>query len=97
MVNVSPIGRSCSKEERNAFEEFDKKAKVREKMVEALKAVFSPTAIVKNAQGRARKLEGLEEGLAVVYGSVDGLIDVPMNGAVYQADVLGGQKTGLFF
>ena len=36
MMNISPIGRNCSKEERNAFEEFDKDAKVREKFVEAL-------------------------------------------------------------
>ena len=35
-MNISPIGRNCSKEERNAFEEFDKDAKVREKFVEAL-------------------------------------------------------------
>ena len=36
MMNISPIGRNCSKEERNAFEEFDKDAKVREKFVEVL-------------------------------------------------------------
>ena len=36
MMNISPIGRNCSKEERNAFEEFDKDAKVREKFVKAL-------------------------------------------------------------
>ncbi|NNF23919.1 MAG: methyltransferase domain-containing protein, partial [Rhodobacteraceae bacterium] len=29
--------------------------------------------------------------------SVDGPVDVPMNGAIYKADLLGGQKTGLFF
>lgn len=23
MINISPIGRNCSKEERNAYEEFD--------------------------------------------------------------------------
>jgi phosphomannomutase len=29
MMNISPIGRNCSKEERDAFEEYDKTAKVR--------------------------------------------------------------------
>jgi phosphomannomutase len=37
MINVSPIGRNCSNEERNEFEEFDKVAGVRKAFVEALK------------------------------------------------------------
>ena len=36
MMNISPIGRNCSKDERNAFEEFDKTAKVRPAFVAAL-------------------------------------------------------------
>ena len=36
MMNISPIGRNCSKEERNAFEEFDKEAGVRKAFVAAL-------------------------------------------------------------
>jgi len=34
MINVSPVGRDCSQEERIEFFEFDKKHKVREKMIE---------------------------------------------------------------
>ncbi|MEM0976947.1 MAG: class I SAM-dependent rRNA methyltransferase [Pseudomonadota bacterium] len=63
----------------------------------ALIDTFAPVAIVKNAQGRARKLEGLDEGLSVTYGEVSGPLEVPMNGAIYKADVVAGQKTGLFF
>ena len=33
MLNVSPIGRACSREERNNFEEWDKQTKCRENMV----------------------------------------------------------------
>ncbi|MBL9056408.1 MAG: class I SAM-dependent methyltransferase, partial [Rhodobacteraceae bacterium] len=33
----------------------------------------------------------------LMQGAVDGPVPVPMNGATYLADVLGGQKTGLFF
>ncbi|GBG31489.1 Phosphomannomutase [Hondaea fermentalgiana] len=40
MLNISPIGRQCSREERNAFEAYDKEAKVREKMVAALDKEF---------------------------------------------------------
>ena len=66
-------------------------------LVAALNQVFQPVAIVKNALGRARKLEGLEEGLELLHGVINGPIDVPMNGAIYKANVLEGQKTGLFF
>jgi phosphomannomutase len=41
MINVSPIGRNASVEERNEFEEFDKKAGVRAAMVKALQERFS--------------------------------------------------------
>lgn len=40
MLNVSPIGRACSRQERNEFEEFDAKAGVRKAMVKALEAEF---------------------------------------------------------
>jgi len=40
MINVSPIGRACSQTERDAFEQHDKTANVRPKMVEHLKEKF---------------------------------------------------------
>ena len=40
MLNVSPIGRNCSREERDAFEIFDKTAGVRKAFVEKLRAEF---------------------------------------------------------
>jgi len=40
MFNVSPVGRNCSRGERDAFEEFDREHKVREKMIEAMKVEF---------------------------------------------------------
>lgn len=63
----------------------------------ALAEVTGVTAIVKNGAGRARGLEGLPEETVVMRGAVDGPVPVPMNGATYMADILGGQKTGLFF
>ncbi|KAF7684705.1 Phosphomannomutase [Astathelohania contejeani] len=40
MINISPIGRNCSKEERKDFKEYDSKYKIREKMVERLRENF---------------------------------------------------------
>ena len=37
MINISPVGRSCSQEEREQFDEFDKLHCIRKKMVEFLK------------------------------------------------------------
>ncbi|RVE76781.1 hypothetical protein OJAV_G00012000 [Oryzias javanicus] len=40
MLNVSPIGRSCTQEERIEFYQLDQKEKIREKFVSALKEEF---------------------------------------------------------
>lgn len=40
MVNISPIGRSCTKEERKEFKELDTKIKTREKIVKILQKKF---------------------------------------------------------
>jgi 23S rRNA (cytosine1962-C5)-methyltransferase len=66
-------------------------------LVAALQAVTGITSVVKNGTGRSRGLEGLAEETLVVSGAVQGPVPVLMNGASYMADVLGGQKTGLFF
>jgi 23S rRNA (cytosine1962-C5)-methyltransferase len=66
-------------------------------LVAALVRVTGVTAVVKNATGRARGLEGLDEETRVLSGSVEAPVPVPMNGATYMADLLGGQKTGLFY
>jgi len=41
MLNVSPIGRNCSQDERMAFYAYDQEHKVREKMINVIKAEFS--------------------------------------------------------
>ena len=67
-------------------------------LVAALVAVTGVATVIKNGSGRARGLEGLDEDMAVVHGvAPEGPLPVPMNGAVYMADLMGGQKTGLFF
>jgi 23S rRNA (cytosine1962-C5)-methyltransferase len=66
-------------------------------LAEALAEVTGVTAIVKNGTGRTRGLEGLPEETALLLGALDGPVPVPMNGATYLADLIGGQKTGLFY
>lgn len=66
-------------------------------LAEALMAVTGISTVVKNAAGRSRVLEGLDEETLVFSGKIDGPVPVSMNGAIYMADLMGGQKTGLFF
>ena len=69
-----------------------------ETLVDALMKVTGVTTVIMNGTGRARTLEGLEEKTVVMRGAAPtGPIEATMNGATYMADVMGGQKTGLFF
>ena len=63
----------------------------------ALAQVTGVTTIVRNGSSRARVLEGLTQETTLHMGALDGPVPVPMNGATYLADLMGGQKTGLFF
>lgn len=67
-------------------------------LVAALVAVTGVETVIKNGSGRSRGLEGLAEEVVVIHGpALAGPIAVPMSGATYMADLMGGQKTGLFF
>lgn len=67
-------------------------------LTDALVAVTGVTTVLKNAGGRTRALEGLDDLSGVLRGTAPSApIPVPMNGATYMADLTGGQKTGLFF
>ncbi len=68
-----------------------------DQIANALAEVTGVTTIVKNGQGRARELEGLPIETVIERGEIDGPVPVKMNGATYMADVIGGQKTGLFY
>lgn len=64
----------------------------------ALVAITGVSHVLKNAAGRTRALEGLDGESKVLHGSEpSGPVPVSMNGATYMADLLGGQKTGIFF
>lgn len=60
--------------------------------------ITGATTLIKNGTSRARALEELPEEMVTLAGTAPtGPLEVPMNGAIYMADVMGGQKTGLFY
>ncbi|MCK0150915.1 class I SAM-dependent rRNA methyltransferase [Marivita sp. S6314] len=64
----------------------------------ALAEVTGVTTILKNAGGRGRTLEGLDSDDAVLLGQAPTApVAVEMNDATYMADLVSGQKTGLFY
>ncbi|UWQ35925.1 class I SAM-dependent rRNA methyltransferase [Leisingera aquaemixtae] len=64
----------------------------------ALAEVTGAEVILKNASGRTRSLEGLDDVNQTLLGEAPAApVPVQMNGATYMADLTGGQKTGLFF
>ncbi len=52
MINVSPIGRNCSYEERLEFEKYDKIHNIRPKFVEALQSEFSDYGLTYSIGGQ---------------------------------------------
>ena len=65
-------------------------------IVAALKKIFSPRAIVERSDAAFRKFEGLEEANGVIFGTVEGPIQISLNGLKFEVNVLGGHKTGMY-
>ncbi|NOD63040.1 MULTISPECIES: RSP_2647 family RNA methyltransferase [unclassified Ruegeria] len=64
----------------------------------ALVRITGVSTVLKNASGRTRGLEGLDDVNQTLRGTApDAPLPVPMNGATYMADLTGGQKTGVFY
>ena len=55
MINVSPIGRNCSQEERDAFEKYDHIHKIRETFVERLRDEFRDYNLTFSIGGQVRQ------------------------------------------
>lgn len=71
--------------------------RMQDALVEAVIEVTAAKTVVINGTSRVRRLEGLEATSQIHGTEPDGPIEVPMSGAVYLADVTGGQKTGLYY
>ncbi len=63
---------------------------------EVLTELFHPRCIVARNDVSIRAKENLPQEARVLYGEMTGPVDVTVNGFTLQADLLGGQKTGIF-
>ena len=66
-------------------------------IIDALRGLLAPEAIVLRNDSPARTQEGLTLETRVAVGTIAGAVPVEENGVVFEADVLAGQKTGWFF
>lgn len=65
-------------------------------IVAALEAQFSPRAIVARNDSGVRSLEQLPREVKLLTGELDAPVAIQMNGLCMEADLLRGQKTGVF-
>lgn len=65
-------------------------------IVAALLELFSPRAIVERNDAPVRRHENLPLTSGVLAGDAPGVVEVRMNGLVMYADLVHGQKTGVF-
>ena len=65
-------------------------------IIEVLKSILQPRAIVERNDIGSRKFEGLPEVRAVVYGALDGPVTIDLDGVKLEVDLLGGHKTGYY-
>lgn len=62
----------------------------------ALRALFSPRAIVERNDAAFRKFEGMTNVNGVAAGTLEGPVPIALNGLTFEADLLAGHKTGLY-
>jgi 23S rRNA (cytosine1962-C5)-methyltransferase len=62
----------------------------------ALQKIFSPRAILERSDMASRKFEGLAEANDILAGKLKGPVSVNLNGLKFEADLVGGHKTGLY-
>src|SRR5215831_8152999 len=65
-------------------------------IVDALNELLQPEGILARNDPRTRLLEGLEQKVEVLSGTVPELVTVEEGGLEFEADLWHGQKTGLF-
>ena len=65
-------------------------------IIRCLEELFAPEDIVERNDASVRKLEGLPLQSGAVSGAVPDTVTIHMNGLVFHADLMHGQKTGIF-
>ncbi|HXF69343.1 MAG TPA: class I SAM-dependent rRNA methyltransferase [Thermoflexus sp.] len=68
----------------------------RERLVEALRALFAPRGIYERSDVEAREDEGLEPRVGLLWGEVPDPLEVVEDDLVFETSVVRGQKTGFY-
>lgn len=68
----------------------------REPLLEALKELYQPSAIVERNDNPLRAKDTLEQKKGVLFGETPSRVEIIENGVRYHVDVLDGPKTGFF-
>lgn len=68
----------------------------KELIVQSLRRIFSPRAILERSDTAARKFEGLGEAQGVLWGEPAPMVWARLNGLEMAADLQAGHKTGLY-
>jgi 23S rRNA (cytosine1962-C5)-methyltransferase len=63
---------------------------------EVLEELYQPAAIVARNDASVRAKENLPLETKVLAGEITGAVPIEMNGLLWEVDLLGGQKTGIF-
>ncbi|MCX7124443.1 MAG: class I SAM-dependent rRNA methyltransferase [Gammaproteobacteria bacterium] len=66
-------------------------------LIDAVKAVFNPAAILLKCDSSERQNEGLTAYTEIVFGELPDVIEIKENNCIYHISLLTGQKTGWFF
>ncbi len=70
--------------------------RARDLIVHCLKDLLAPAGILARNDAAVRKLEGLPLEVATLYGEIPEQVKIAMNGLHFSADLLKGQKTGIY-
>jgi 23S rRNA (cytosine1962-C5)-methyltransferase len=70
--------------------------RARDIVIDCLTELLSPAGILARNDASVRKLEGLPLEITVLSGEIPGRVPIEMNGLKLEADLLHGQKTGVY-
>jgi 23S rRNA (cytosine1962-C5)-methyltransferase len=65
-------------------------------ILDCLLELFSPRAVAARNDAPVRRHESLPQNVELMHGELEGPVEIRMNGLVFQADLVRGQKTGVF-
>ncbi|MDB6129360.1 MAG: putative SAM-dependent methyltransferase [Verrucomicrobiales bacterium] len=65
-------------------------------ILEALQKIFSPKIIMERNDSGFRKFEGMQDSNGVLFGQLDGPVNISLNGIKFQVDLVKGHKTGMY-